>query len=228
MRRMIIPVMLAVVLAAPCGAQQKESDTKHEGLAGKVKSVKTEEAKVSTKAGKLLEGKRQFLSSDSYNEAGALVKAKKILVDSPADYFYSYDANGDRSEFVRLSTRSKRGITRFKYDARGKRIEQEYSDDEVWLKTAYVYDTQGRRTEASSFGKQGLLFKTTYTYDAHGQVSVEIEYDSKGAVRGTKSYAYELVASGNWTKRTTSEQVAKNGQTSFEPVEVTYRTIVYY
>lgn len=226
---MIIPLILTVALAVPCGAQQKESDRKHDRLTGQVKTVKTEEARLSTKAGKLVEGKRQLVSSITYNEAGALVKATRVSRDSPDEYFYSYDARGERVEFIRFPNETKHARTRFKYDTNGNRIEEEYSEEgDMLLKTVHVCDAQGRRTQISTYGKQGLIIRSTYTYDARGQVSVAIDYDSKGAVLSTKSYSYELDAAGNWIKRITSEQVSKNGQTSFEPVEVTYRTIAYY
>ncbi|HKC64263.1 MAG TPA: TonB family protein, partial [Pyrinomonadaceae bacterium] len=41
-------------------------------------------------------------------------------------------------------------------------------------------------------------------------------------------YSYEFDAFGNWTKMTTSVAVIEGGRVSFEPTEVTYRTISYY
>ncbi|HEX8117816.1 MAG TPA: energy transducer TonB, partial [Pyrinomonadaceae bacterium] len=41
-------------------------------------------------------------------------------------------------------------------------------------------------------------------------------------------YAYEFDAVGNWVKMTTSVAVLEGGKVSFEPSEVTYRTISYY
>ncbi|HLF82993.1 MAG TPA: hypothetical protein VI837_02335, partial [Blastocatellia bacterium] len=75
MRRIIILLTIAVALVAPSRAQQKKSDLEHAGLKGKVKSVKVEEAKLSNKSGKAVEGKRVQLETQNYGENGMLVKS---------------------------------------------------------------------------------------------------------------------------------------------------------
>ncbi len=229
MRRMIIPLMLAVALVAPSGAQQKKSDLEHAGLKGKVKTVKVEEAKLANKSGKQVEGKRVQAETQNYGENGMLVKSVRYDAEKRGDYFYSYDASGSRLEFIRNATSSSRVKTEFKYDANGNRLEEVQTGDEgLVAKVVSVYDAKGLRTERRMYNKQGLFARRTYTYGADGNPTEEAEYDSKGGLVGKQSYSYELDPTGNWIKRITSAQGMSDGKPVSEPAEVTYRTITYY
>jgi hypothetical protein len=229
MRRIIIQLMLAVALVETAGAQQRKSDLEHAGLLGKVKTVKVEEAKLSNKSGKPVEGKRVQLETQSYGENGMLVKSVRIDAGLRGDYFYSYDANGSRLELIRSATSSSHVKTEFKYDASGNRLEEVQTADEGLVgKTVNVYDARGRCTERRLYNKQGLFARRTYTYGADANAIEEAEYDPKGALVGKQTYSYELDATGNWTKRITSAQGMSNGKPVTEPAEATYRTITYY
>jgi len=229
MRRIIIPLMLAVALVAPSGAQQKKSDLEHAGLKGKVKTVKVDEAKFSNKSGKLVEGKRVQLETQNYGENGMLVKSVRIDAGARGDYFYSYDASGSRLEFIRNATSSSRVKTEFKCDANGFRIEEVQTGDEgLVAKIVSVYDAKGFRTERRMYNKLGLFARRTYTYGADGNPTEEAEYDPQGGLVGKQSYSYELDPTGNWIKRITSVQGMSEGKPVSEPAEVTYRTITYY
>ena len=122
MRRIIVPLVLTVSLVGASGAQRRKSDLEHAGLLGKVKTVKAEEAKLSNKSGKPVEGKRVQLEIQNYGENGMLVKSVRIDAGLRGDYFYSYDANGNRLELIRSSVSSSHVKTEFKYDANGNRI----------------------------------------------------------------------------------------------------------
>lgn len=229
MRKVIIPLMLAVALVAPSRAQQKKSDLEHAGLKGKVKSVKVEEAKLSNKSGKLVEGKRVQLETQNYGENGMLVKSVRYDAEKRGDYFYSYDSSGNRLEFIRNATSSSRVKTEFKYDANGYRLEEVQTGDEgLVAKVVSVYDAKGFRTERRMYTKQELFARRTYTYGTGVHPTEEAEYDPKGALVGKQSYSYELDSTGNWIKRITSAQGMINGKPVSEPAEVTYRTIAYY
>ena len=229
MRRTTIPLIIAVAVAGPSGAQQRKTDLEHAGLLGKVKTVKVEEAKLSNKSGKPVEGKRVQLETQSYGENGMMVKSVRIDAGLRGDYFYSYDANGSRLELIRSSISSSHVKTEFKYDANGNRLEEVQTADEGLVdKTVSVYDAKGRCTERRLYNKQGLFARRTYTYAADANPIEEAEYDPKGALVGKQSYSYELDATGNWTKRITSAQGMSNGKPVTEPAEATYRTITYY
>jgi YD repeat-containing protein len=229
MRRTVVPFVLVGVLAGQSLAQQKKSDLEHAGLLGKVKTIKVEEAKLSNKDGKRVEGKRAQLETLNYGENGMLTKSVRIDKDQRNDFFYNYDSNGNRLELIRNSTTSWRVKTEFKYDGNGNRVEEvQTGDDGLVGKTSYVYDTKGRVTEARSFNKQGMYARRTYTYAADANPIQEAEYDPKGALVGKQTYSYELDSAGNWTKRITSAQGTSNGKQVIEPAEVTYRTFTYY
>ena len=229
MRRIIVPLIIAVALVGPSGGQQRKSDLDHAGLLGKVKTVKVEEAKLSNKSGKPVEGKRVQLETQSYAENGMLTKSVRIDAGQRGDYFYSYDASGNRLELIRSSTSSSHVKTEFKYDANGNRIEEVQTADEGLVdKTVNVYDAKGRCTERRLYNKQGLFARRTYKYAADANPTEESEYDPKGALVGKQAYSYELDTTGNWIKRITSTLGMSNGKPVTEPAEATYRTITYY
>ena len=49
-----------------------------------------------------------------------------------------------------------------------------------------------------------------------------------GSLISISLYKYEFDFAGNWNKMTTSVAVIEGGKMSFEPTEVTYRSIMYY
>lgn len=229
MRRTMVPLLLAITFVGLAGAQQRKSDLEHAGLLGKVKTVKVEEAKLSNKSGKPVEGKRVQLETQSYGENGMLVKAVRIDAGMRGEYFYSYDAKGSRIELIRNSISSSHVKTEFKYDANGNRLEEvQTGDDGLVGKVLCVYDAKGRSTETRLYNKQGLFARRTYKYAADANPTEEAEYDPKGALVGKQSYSYDLDPTGNWIKRITSTQGMSNGKPVSEPAEATYRTITYY
>jgi protein TonB len=70
--------------------------------------------------------------------------------------------------------------------------------------------------------------KEVYRHDARGNVVEMTVRDDAGSVVSQEVYAYEFDALGNWTKMTTSVAVVENSNVTYEPTEVTYRTIAYY
>ena len=210
-------------------AQQKKTDLEHAGLRGKVKSVKIEQAKISNKSGKQVEGKRVQVETQNYGENGMLVKAVRYDDDKRGDYFYNYDSAGSRLEFIRNAVTSSRVKTEFKYDANGYRIEEVQTGDEgLVARVVSLYDAKGQRTERRMYNKQGMFARRTYAYGPDGNPSEEAEYDAKGGLVGKQGYSYELDSTGNWIKRITSSQGMSDGKPVSEPAEVTYRTITYY
>jgi outer membrane biosynthesis protein TonB len=153
MRTAPAPFRLGVARAANAGSSEREQD----GLAGPVRRVKTETAKISVKAGKPVEGERQVLETTTYDQKGNRV-----------DNAYFLAAGGS------------------------------------------------------------LTGKEVYKYDERGNIVEMTLHNDDGTLLAKEVYTYEFDAVGNWVKMTTSVAVMEAGKVSFEPSEVTYRSISYY
>lgn len=98
------------------------------------------------------------------------------------------------------------------------------------LETA-AYDLKGAKVENAYFPVAGgatLTGREMYKYDDKGNISEMTLYNADGSLLSKEVYTYEYDFVGNWTKMTTSVAVIEGGKLSFEPTEVTYRTISYY
>ncbi|HEX3560668.1 MAG TPA: TonB family protein [Pyrinomonadaceae bacterium] len=95
---------------------------------------------------------------------------------------------------------------------------------------ATTYDQKGNRVDNAYFLSAGgsLTGKEVYKYDERGNIVEMTLHNADGSLLAKEVYNYEFDAVGNWTKMTTSVAVIEGGQISFEPSEVTYRTISYY
>jgi TonB family protein len=109
--------------------------------------------------------------------------------------------------------------------ANGKPVE----DKHVVLETA-SYDIKGGKTENQYFPVAGsaLTGKEVYKYDQKGNISEMTLLNSDGSLLGKEVYKYDYDSIGNWTRMTTSVAVVEGGKVTFEPSEVTYRSIMYY
>ena len=97
------------------------------------------------------------------------------------------------------------------------------------LETA-TYDLKGVKIDNAYFlaGGGSLTGREEYTYDNRGNIIEMTLRNSDGSILSKETYAYEFDAVGNWTKMTTSVGVIEGGRLTFEPTEVTYRSIAYY
>ncbi len=134
-----------------------ESDRLRDGLAGPVRRVRTEVAKLS-------------------NAAGRLVEDKRVVLEVAA------------------------------YDNKGSKIENQY------------FPVAGST----------LTGKEVYRYDEKGNISEMTFFNADGSLLSREVYKYDYDSVGNWTKMTTSVAVVEAGKVTFEPTEVTYRSIIYY
>lgn len=93
-----------------------------------------------------------------------------------------------------------------------------------------AYDIKGNKTENAYYPVPGaaLTGKEVYKYDEKGNIVEMTLLNADGSLASKEIYTYEFDFAGNWTKMTTSVAVIENGKLSFEPTEVTYRTISYY
>ena len=119
-----------------------------------------------------------------------------------------------RTEVVKLST------------VGGKTIED---SKRVLLETS-EYDLKGAKTQNQYFPVAGatLTGREVYKYDEKGNISEMTLVNADGSLVSKEMYKYDFDSIGNWVKMTSSLAVVENGRISFEPTEVTYRTIFYY
>ena len=93
-----------------------------------------------------------------------------------------------------------------------------------------AYDLKGNKIENQYFPIAGatLTGKEVYKYDDKGNISEMTLLNNDGTLLSKEVYKYEYDFAGNWNKMTTSVAVIDGGRMSFEPSEVTYRSIMYY
>jgi TonB family protein len=93
-----------------------------------------------------------------------------------------------------------------------------------------AYDIKGNKVENQYFPIAGatLTGKEVYKYDEKGNISEMTLVNGDGSLLTREMYNYEYDFAGNWNKMTTSVAVVDGGKLSFEPSEVTYRSIMYY
>ena len=118
-----------------------------------------------------------------------------------------------RTEVVKLSNES------------GKLLEGKHAVLEV-----VAYDIKGHKIENQYFPIAGanLTGKEVYKYDDKGNISEMTLLNADGSLMSKEIYKYEFDFAGNWNKMTTAVAVIEGGKMSFEPTEVTYRSIMYY
>jgi len=98
------------------------------------------------------------------------------------------------------------------------------------LRGIATYDPKGRKIDTVAYPVEGdsLTGKEQYLYDEKGNIIEMVVRDVDGSVLSKETYKYEFDSLGNWNKMTTSVALYENGNVSYEPTEVSYRTIAYY
>src|SRR6476659_9870262 len=93
-----------------------------------------------------------------------------------------------------------------------------------------AYDLGGNKVENQYFPIAGanLTGKESYKYDDKGNISEMTLVNADGTLLSKEIYKYEFDFAGNWNKMTTSVAVVDGTGITFEPSEVTYRSIMYY
>ena len=93
-----------------------------------------------------------------------------------------------------------------------------------------AYDLKGNKIENQYFPIAGatLTGKEVYKYDDKGNISEMTMLNADGTLLSKEVYKYEFDFLGNWSKMTTSVAVVDSRGVTFEPTEVTYRSIMYY
>lgn len=93
-----------------------------------------------------------------------------------------------------------------------------------------AYDIKGNKIENQYFPIAGatLTGKEVYKYDDKGNISEMTLLNPDGTLLSKEIYKYEFDFAGNWNKMTTSVAMVDSRGITFEPTEVTYRSIMYY
>jgi protein TonB len=93
-----------------------------------------------------------------------------------------------------------------------------------------AYDIRGAKVENQYFPIAGatLTGKEVYKYDEKGNISEMTMLNADGSLLSKEIYKYEFDFLGNWNKMTTAVAVVDSRGITFEPTEVTYRSIMYY
>jgi len=162
---------------------------------------------------------------------------------------YRYDSDGDRYEkrsrgrlagspttedFRNRQEKAADGSWLFKwvakYDSAANRIEETIFNGggERRSRFVYKYDNAGRRVGVTYESHGASAKRFTYAYDDAGRIRQRLEFKGGDASVSTRQQDFEFDSTGNWVKSTTFVRRRKNGKESFEPEEVTYRTIRYY
>ena len=107
----------------------------------------------------------------------------------------------------------------------GRQVESKHVTLEI-----VAYDIKGSKIENKYFPIAGatLTGKEVYKYDEKGNISEMTLLNNDGTLVSKETYKYEYDFAGNWNKMTTSVAVVEGGRLTFEPSEVTYRSIMYY
>ncbi|MGH9907214.1 MAG: energy transducer TonB [Pyrinomonadaceae bacterium] len=93
-----------------------------------------------------------------------------------------------------------------------------------------AYDVKGNKIENQYYPVSGatLTGKEVYKYDDKGNINEMTLLNDDGSLLSRETYKYEFDFAGNWNKMTTSVAVVDAGRFTFEPTEITYRSIMYY
>jgi tetratricopeptide (TPR) repeat protein len=93
-----------------------------------------------------------------------------------------------------------------------------------------TYDIKGKRIDnvVHNVDSNKPPGKAQYRYDDKGNIAEKILRADDGSMLSKEVYQYEFDELGNWKKMTTSIAVYENEKVSFEPTEVSYRTIAYF
>jgi tetratricopeptide (TPR) repeat protein len=98
------------------------------------------------------------------------------------------------------------------------------------LREVTTYGPKGEKVDSVAYpvDSNTLTGKEQYRYDNNGNIVEMILRAPDGAILSKEKYDYESDEFGNWKKMISSVAVYENGSVTYEPVEVTYRTITYY
>ena len=98
------------------------------------------------------------------------------------------------------------------------------------LREITTYDQKGQKIDSVVYpaGSSTVVGNKQYLYDAKGNIIEMVSRGDDGSILGKEKYDYQFDDFGNWKMMTASFAVSENGSVSYEPFEITFRTITYY
>jgi hypothetical protein len=226
------------------------SDSNDDSLRGPVKTVLTESQDLSgtwsvqTKKRESIENyneKGNLIRQESYDYRGNLssitvygyIDGKRVSNSGSVRHEYNPPPIfiGSAPETVEKKFDPRYGVSySFKYDEKKRLLERTWfrSNGDVSFRDLYKYD--GNQLEELMYSANGSLNQRYVSVlDEKGNKLERTSFETRdGSVRSKESYTYEFDSRGNWTKRTTSRLVMKDGREQLEPRYVDYRTLTYY
>jgi YD repeat-containing protein len=170
-----------------------------------------------------------------YDAAGRLQEKLEVAADHSLArrWQYLYDAQGFLVEESNYDSHSALlWQWRYTYNTQGQRVgESNHTANGAVLWTRrYVYSAHKHLTEEYHYDAAAtLLWRRHYTYDTHGNRIEEVLYKGDGTLQSRWRYTYDAYDTyGNWLQRTEAKWVQTAELTGFEPVQVTYRTLLYH
>jgi YD repeat-containing protein len=170
-----------------------------------------------------------------YDAAGRLQEKLEFAADQSLSrhWHYTYNAQGLAAEEANYDANDTLlWKWRFAYNAHGQRIEESNhtADGTLLWKRRYLYNAQQQVTGEHQYDAMDkLMWRRLYTYDPRGNRLEEILYKGDGSLDSRWRYTYDAYDSyGNWRQRTESKWVQGAAQSDLAPVQVTYRTLIYY
>jgi tetratricopeptide (TPR) repeat protein len=93
-----------------------------------------------------------------------------------------------------------------------------------------TYDQRGQKIDSIVYpvNEHSVVGKTEYLYESRGNVIEMVLRGDDGSILNKEKFDYQFDEFGNWKKMTASVALYENGIVSYEPIEITYRTITYY
>ena len=161
------------------------------------------------------------LSASALAQSNLTAKANAVEPRGPATVV---ESDRIRDGLVGPVRRVRTAISKLSSES-GKTVEGKQSVLEI-----VAYDINGTKIENQYFPIAGssLTGKEVYKYDDKGNISEMTLLNEDGSLMSKEIYKYEFDFAGNWNKMTTSVAVIEGGKMSFEPTEVTHRSIMYY
>jgi TonB family protein len=254
MRKFIFVFIAGLLCVCSILAQAKKSDREDAGLKGKVKTVFAQDARLSESGGQWIEDNRLPSYEETYDEQGNITK--RLAYDYRGNLrdttIYTAIDGQKTSKWESIhhdydpppamappssgtpKPRDPRFDNRYvyKYDSRGNRTEETLykSDGSQGNRNVTTFDDKGNKVKWEHYTAEGELnFSNTSKFDSKGNLIEVTYYHANGTISSKYSYAdYVFDTNGNWTKRKTLKWTTKDGQSLFEPYQITYRTITYY
>jgi YD repeat-containing protein len=148
-------------------------------------------------------------SSRTYNSRGELEEETTFTRKNVVDYktVFEYDVQGNKT-------------LEAYYTGAGKLLNQQNPNHS---KSVYRYDGNGNLVEETDFKPNGSAsWRTVYDYDNKGNIVEESHFYRGTILNSKRSYDYQFNRSGNWIRKTVTDEPADPTQPS-RPLETVYR-----